>query len=97
MDKNFFFMKQRVTNTEYYLVFRNHQISNTIRYCENPITEYQILFGIEKIQIPNMNSTIGSNYSNTKYLIPNSIQNIVVKATKMNIFVSYKTFCLNFF
>ena len=87
MDKNCFSMKQSVTNTffqpntntEYYLVFRNHQISNTIRYCENPITKYRILFGIEKIQIPNMNSTIGSNYSNTKYLIPNSIQNIVVK------------------
>ena len=38
---------------------------NAIWYWENPNTEYQILFSIEKIWIPN--STIWSNYSNTKY------------------------------
>ena len=55
------------TNTEYYSVFRNHRISNTIWYWENPNTEYRILFGIKKIRIPNTNSTIRSNYSNTEY------------------------------
>ena len=64
-------------NTEYYSVFRNHRIQNIEYYLvlRNPNTEYRILFGIKKIQIPNTNSTIWSNYSNTEYKIPNSIQN----------------------
>ena len=37
---------------------------------KNLNTEYQILFGIEKIRIPNTNITIWSNYSNT-IRIPN--------------------------
>ena len=36
----------------------------------NPNTEYRILFGIEKIRIPNTNTTIWSNYSNS-IRIPN--------------------------
>ena len=32
---------------------------------KNPNTEYQILFGIEKIRIPNTNTTFRSNYSNS--------------------------------
>ena len=37
---------------------------------KNPNTEYRILFGIEKIRIPNINTTIRSNYSNS-IRIPN--------------------------
>ena len=58
---------QSVTNTffwpntinEYYSTFRNHRVPNIkYWYWQNPNTEYQILFGIEKILIRNMNSTI---------------------------------------
>ena len=44
---------------------------NTI-WGANPNTEYQILFGIEKIRIPHTNTTIWSNYSNS-IEIPNSL------------------------
>ena len=37
---------------------------------KNPNTEYRILFGIEKSRIPNTNTTIRSNYSNS-IRIPN--------------------------
>ena len=45
----------------------DYQIPNTIRYWQNPNTKYQILFGIKKIRIINLNSTIWSNYSNTEF------------------------------
>ena len=43
---------------------------NTIRVAKNPNTEYRILLGIGKSQIPNTNTTIRSNYSNS-IRIPN--------------------------
>ena len=51
--------------TEYYSVFRNHRIPNIKYYLVLRKSKYRILFGIEKIQIPNTNSTIQSNYLNT--------------------------------
>ena len=89
-----FFDRIRIPNIIWFSENTEYRIMNTIWYWQNPNTKYQIPFGIEKNLIPNMNSTIWSNYSNTKYLTPNSIQNFGKKTTKINIFVSYNTFCL---
>ena len=78
VKKNLFFLPNM--NTEYYSVFRNHWIPNIEYYSVLRKSEYQILFGIKKIRIPN--STIPSNYSNTEYLIPNSIQHFGENETK---------------
>ena len=43
---------------------------NTIQVAKKTNTKYQILFGIEIIQIPNTNITIRSNYLNS-IRIPN--------------------------
>ena len=87
-----FFWRIRIRKIIRFSKITEYQISNTILHWENPNTEYRILFGIEKIVIPNRNSTIWSYYSNTKY-------NFFFgkNATKINIFVSYKTFCFKFF
>ena len=71
-DKYFFWPH---SNTQYYLVFRNHQIRNIEYYSLLRKFETQILFAIEKIRIPNMNRTIRSYYLNTDNKIPNSFQN----------------------
>ena len=38
---------------------------NTLRGAKKMNTEYQILFSIEIIRIPNTNTTVWSNYSNS--------------------------------
>ena len=62
-----FFDRIRIPNIIRFSEITEYRISNTIRYWEKPNTEYRILFGIKKIRIPNTNSTIRSNYSNTEY------------------------------
>ena len=92
-DEYLFFDRIRIPNTIRFSEISEYRILNTIRYWENPNTKYRILFVIKKIQIPNTNSTFRSNYSNTKYLIQNSIQNFWNNETKIKIFLPYKTFC----
>ena len=70
------------TNTECYLVFRSHQIPNIEYYPVLRKSE----FGIQIVLIGLTIWTL-----NTKYW---KIYNFLAKkATKINIFVSYKTFC----
>ena len=80
-------------------------------FQKSPNTEYRILFGIEKTQIPNTKYSsllrkskfqIGIVLFGLNIWIPNTKYQIVYtllekkKATKINKFISYKTFCLNF-
>ena len=90
---NTFFWPNR--NTEYYLVFRNHRIPNIVDYLVLRKFKDQIpnTSRYEENTNTNTNSTIRSNYSNTKYWIPNSIQNFGKNETKIKIFFPYKTFC----
>ena len=62
-----FFDRIQIPNIIGFSEITEYQISNTIRYWENQNTKYRVLFGIKKIRITNMNSTIRSNYLNTKY------------------------------
>ena len=50
-----------------YLFLTEYEYQILFGFQKSPNTKYWILFGIEKIQIPNTNSTIWSNYLNTEY------------------------------
>ena len=88
-----FFDRIRIPNIIRFSEITEYRISNTIRYWENPNTEYRILFGIKKIRIPNTNSTIRIVLFGRTIRIPNSIENFGKNETKIKIFVPYKTFC----
>ena len=53
VTNTFFFDRIRIPNIIRFSEIIEYRISNTIRYWEIPNTEYQILFGIEQIWIPN--------------------------------------------
>ena len=70
-DEYLFFDQIQITNIIWFSEITEYQILNTIRYWENPNTEYRILFGIKKseyqIRIVLFGLTI--RIQNTKYRI----------------------------
>ena len=62
---NTFFVRIQIPKIIWFSEIIKYRILNTICYWENQNTEYRVLFRSEKIWIPNINSTIWSNYSNS--------------------------------